>query len=312
MARALENPADSPVLRQHPKLAFKLGQYSYAIERKGGKSVYTVTDGVNTISVPIDWAVGSGKMGQTYVIRYNGRFHESRVSFYSDINNLDLTLGSPSEIPRTLEEALGRPMQSADTKDCFGCHAMAAVSESKLRLEKMTPGVTCESCHGPGADHVALAKSGKAKEAKDKRIFNPASLSPYDLSQQFCGACHRSWEQVSLMGLRGIGNVRFQPYRITHSPCYNPDDRRISCVACHDPHKEIERDVTAYDAKCLACHQAKSAKPAQTSGALARGCKVGAQKCASCHMPKYELPGSHFRFADHMIRVVKPNEAYPN
>lgn len=312
MARALETPAESQVLREHPKLEFKLGKYSYTIERKGKESFYTVTDGAKTITVPIDWAFGQGKMGQTYVLRYNERFHESRVSFYSDSNNLDLTLGSPKEAPRTLEEALGRPMQSADTKDCFGCHAQAAVSEAKLQLDKLVPGITCESCHGPGAEHVALAKAGKTKEAKDKGIFNPASLSPYDLSQQFCGACHRSWEQVSLMGLRGVGNVRFQPYRITYSPCYNPDDRRISCTACHDPHKEVEHDVAAYDVKCLACHQSKAAKAAQAKGATARACKVGTQKCASCHMPKYELPGSHFRFADHLIRVVKPNEPYPN
>src|SRR5581483_2716020 len=224
MARALETPAESQVLREHPKLEFQLGKYSYTIERKGDASFYSVTDSVKTITVPIDWAFGQGKMGQTYVLRYNERFHESRVSFYRDINNLDQTLGSPKEAPRTLEEAVGRPMQSADTKDCFGCHAQSAVSEAKLQLDKLVPGITCESCHGPGAEHVSLAKTGKAKEAKDKHIFNPASLSPYDLSQQFCGACHRSWEQVSLMGLRGVGNVRFQPYRITYSPCYNPDD----------------------------------------------------------------------------------------
>jgi hypothetical protein len=315
MARALETPAESQVLREHPKLEFKLGKYNYRIERKGSESFYTVTDGAKTISLPIDWAFGQGKMGQTYVLRYNDRFYESRVSFYPDTNNLDLTLGSPSEAPRTLEEALGRPMQSADTKDCFGCHAQAAVSQAKLQLDKLVPGVTCESCHGPGAEHVALAKAGKTNEVKNKGIFNPAHLSPYDLSQQFCGACHRSWEQVSLMGLRGVGNVRFQPYRITYSPCYNPDDRRISCTACHDPHKAVAHDVAAYDVKCLACHQtsvASVATAAQAKDATARACKVGTQKCASCHMPKYELPGSHFRFADHLIRVVKPNELYPN
>jgi hypothetical protein len=308
MARALETVAESEVLRRHPAMSFKLGKYSYSIERKGDASIYTVTDGRETISEPIAWVFGKSVMGQTYVIRHNGRLYESRVSFYNAINGLALTLGAPSTAtPNNLEDAVGRQMQSADTKDCFGCHAQAAVSGSELQLDKMTPGVTCESCHGPGAEHVALAKAGKAKEAKDKRIFNPASLSAYDLSQQFCGACHRSWEEVSLSGLHGIGNVRFQPYRIKHSPCYDPDDRRITCTACHNPHQPIEHDARDYDAKCFACHQ--GGKPA--ANAKAPACKVGTQKCASCHMPEYEIPGSHFRFADHMIRVVKPNE-YPN
>ncbi len=318
MARALESVAECEVLRAHPRLEFKSGKYLYTIERRGDQTIYTVTDGRDAISEPILWAFGKNVMGQTYVLRHNGRMYESRVSFYKDTQALDLTLGAPSSAtPASLEEALGRQMQSTDIKDCFGCHAQAAVSGGELQLEKMTPGVTCESCHGPGADHVALARTGKAAGARDKRIFNPAAMSPYDLSQQFCGACHRSWEQVQLSGLRGIGNVRFQPYRITYSRCYDPDDPRIACTACHDVHRPIEQDVPGYDGKCLACHQAKGARAPARSGASgktakAAACRVGTRNCASCHMPRYEIPGSHFRFADHMIRVVKPGEAYPN
>jgi hypothetical protein len=311
MASALEPAAECGTLRQYPKLAFKLGRYSYAIERRGDESVYTVSDGRDTLSVPILWAFGKGKMGQTYVIRYQGQLYETRVSFYTDIKRLDLTLGAPADaLPKTIEEAAGRLMSSTDAKDCFSCHAHAAVSRSELQLEKMTPGVTCESCHGPGAEHVEWIKAGNTKSARDKRIFNPAKLSPYDLSQQFCGACHRSWEQVQLMGVRGIGNVRFQPYRITYSACYNPDDRRISCAACHDVHKAPERETIAYDDKCFACHRSSGKKP--SAKAKAPACKIGQENCASCHMPEYEIPGSHFRFRDHMIRIVKKGEPYPN
>jgi formate-dependent nitrite reductase cytochrome c552 subunit len=38
---------------------------------------------------------------------------------------------------------------------------------------------------------------------------------------------------------------------------------------------------------------------------------VGTQKCAACHMPKVEIPGTHTSFTDHWIRVVKPNEPVP-
>lgn len=312
MTLALELPPEYGVLRQYPSLSLKRGKYRYTVERKGNESIYSVTDGQQTISVPVAWAFGASKMGQTFVLRHQGQFYESRVSFYQSIKGLDLTMGVPAgSEPRTIEEALGRVMQSVDTKDCFGCHATAAVSEAKLQLDKMTPGITCEACHGPGADHVALAKTGKLKTAADRQIFNPDSLSAYDLSQQYCGACHRSWEQVSLMGLRGIGNVRFQPYRITYSPCYDPEDRRISCTACHNPHQPLSHDVASYDAKCLACHQTTGTVTNATL-TKAKACKTGKANCASCHMPRYEIPGSHFEFTDHMIRVVKPGESYPN
>lgn len=313
MGRALETAKDGHILRAHPLLEIQIGKYSYKITRQGEQSIYTVSDGQNTITEPIAWAFGLGAAGQTYVFQHKGQFYESRVSFFNDTKKLGLTLGAAEHEPKNIEQAAGRAMQSSDTKDCFGCHATAAVSEAKLQIEKMTPGITCEACHGPGAAHIALAKTGAAKEAKEKQIFNPARLAPYELSQQFCGACHRSWDQVMMMNMKGVGNVRFQPYRITYSRCYDPDDRRMTCTACHDPHKEVETNIAAYDANCLACHQVKSsAKTIKVANAKAAACKVGVQKCASCHMPKYELPGAHFKFTDHMIRVVKPGEAYPN
>jgi formate-dependent nitrite reductase cytochrome c552 subunit len=39
---------------------------------------------------------------------------------------------------------------------------------------------------------------------------------------------------------------------------------------------------------------------------------VAKANCASCHMPKVNLPGGHMSFTDHEIRIVKPGEPYPN
>jgi len=52
MAQALETVENSKVLNEHPLLAVTVGKYSYRIERRGGnESEYTVTDGVNTITL---------------------------------------------------------------------------------------------------------------------------------------------------------------------------------------------------------------------------------------------------------------------
>jgi hypothetical protein len=314
MGQALQPCQSCDVLRANPSLTWQSGKYSYKIERKGEQSWYTVTDGVNSVTEPILWCFGKGDAGQTYVLQHNGRFYESRASFYTKVKGLDTTLGAPNKPPTSMEEAVGRALQSADVKDCFGCHATAALSEGKLQLEKMTPGITCESCHGPGAEHVALANTGKTKAAKDKMIFNPATLGAYELSQQFCGACHRSWDQVMTEGTRGVANVRFQPYRLVYSPCYDSEDKRISCTACHNPHEAAQHELASYDTKCLACHQVKGKSPSSTTTTAKRAatCRVGTAKCALCHMPRYEMPGSHFTFTDHFIRIVKPGEQYPN
>ena len=114
----------------------------------------------------------------------------------------------------------------------------------------------------------------------------------------------------------GVVNVRFQPYRLALSRCYDQGDPRISCLACHNPHKNDQPDPAFFDAKCLACHPSSvekkppAASPSRTR--IAHACRVGKQLCVSCHMPKYEIPGSHFRFTDHDIRVVREGESYPN
>src|SRR2546423_6963178 len=42
----------------------------------------------------------------------------------------------------------------------------------------------------------------QAHDLKDKHIFNPGNMSPDELSQEFCGSCHRSAEQVISNALR--------------------------------------------------------------------------------------------------------------
>ena len=317
MGRALEHAAASPILRGNPSLTFRAGPFTYQIKREGDRSVYSVTDGANTISEPILYSFGQGKAGQTYVFRHAGSFYESRLSFYKEVGGLDWTIGYPRAAPEKLEEALGRRMSDDEARGCFTCHSTAAADGGRLRLEKMEPGVSCEACHGPGADHVAAMR---AKDLKNKRIFNPGSLEPDELSQEFCGSCHRSAEQVmSNKGLLGLQNVRFQPYRLFVSRGHDPTDRRMSCVACHNPHEAPRTDDAYYDAKCAACHRSQGslksprlAKSEAADGRDAKPCPVAAAKCATCHMPKVELPGSHFKFTDHRIRVARPGDPFPN
>jgi hypothetical protein len=310
MARALETVEEGRILRRHALLTFRIGAYSYKITREGPRSLYEVSDGKDTISVPIQWAFGQGKAGQTYVVQLNGKYYESRVSFYNDVGGLDLTMGAPRAEPRSLTEAVGHLLDGADARDCFSCHATAAVSGARLQTDRMTPGVSCEGCHGPGEKHVAAMK---ARDFANRQILNPGRFDTNGQTE-FCGACHRSWTQVMLMPPQGMGNVRFQPYRIFGSKCYSFEDKRISCAACHDPHTEMRREPAFYDSKCLACHQSGAgvgkAAPAEATP-NAPACKVGKQNCAECHMPKYELPGSHFKFTDHRIRVAKPGAPYP-
>ena len=96
-------------------------------------------------------------------------------------------------------------------------------------------------------------------EKGDELIFDPRRLTPSD-SVDFCGACHRTWWDVSSNMDIGILNLRFAPYRLEKSRCWGKGDRRITCVACHDPHKPLAEDPAFYDQRCLACHATKNSE----------------------------------------------------
>jgi hypothetical protein len=299
MARALAPIAMCDTLIRRPDLVFRETGYESRIRRDGDRSILTVSGGGESLSVPLLWAFGRGQAGQTYVFERGGSYFESRISYYNATQGLDLTMGANPGRPKNIEEAAGHRLGSRDAIDCFGCHSSGGVTKEGVHPESIVPGLGCVSCHAAGARHAAAIRQGDVASAKLPKL----SASTAEEISELCGRCHRTWSQIASGGPRGVLNVRFQPYRLTNSRCYDVSDTRIRCTACHDPHGPIETSAAAYDARCADCHSAKAGT---------KTCSAGKSNCVTCHMPKIELPGSHARFTDHQIRVVRAGDPYPN
>jgi hypothetical protein len=210
-------------------------------------------------------------------------------------------------IPDSLDHSLGREIPKDEQVQCFGCHTTAANVSGHLDTEHFMPGISCEGCHGPGAAHVAAANAGFG--GNPGMIFNPAHLDP-STSVDFCGSCHRTWWDISNLPYRGVNNARFPAYRLESSKCWGKGDARLTCMACHDPHQPLLKDMSAYDSKCLACHVTTAGqKLADHPGSA---CLVATSKCATCHMPRYEIPKMRTVFTDHYIRIVKDATVFPD
>ena len=217
-------------------------------------------------------------------------------------------MGDQELKPGTLGEAMGRRLTAVEAKNCFGCHSTGSAVGHTLATAAATPGITCERCHTSTHEHLEAVSHGNASVI-------PPSLNhrTAEETSTFCGQCHRTWQTVVKNRWLGVVNVRFQPYRLANSKCYDGIDERMSCVACHNPHQQLVEDDKSYDSKCLACHTT-GAKPGVgqvAEAATQKACPVSKENCVSCHMPKVDLPGAHKTFTDHYIRVVKPNEPYP-
>jgi hypothetical protein len=288
-------------------LDYTLGPFNYKTLVSGDVANYSVSDQERTISGPLSWSFGI-RMGQSYFFDHNGHTYLLPLTYYPEPKVFTFTVDQPHTVPTSLEKALGRPLTDNEVRGCFNCHTTNATVSGKFDPEHSTPGVTCEACHGPGANHVAAAKAGLAEQGTTM-IMNPRHLSPVQVVD-FCGSCHRTWWDVTLAQDNGPRSLRFPAYRLENSKCWGKGDARLTCIACHDPHQPLVREAKRYDVYCLSCHMSKVGdKP--TGDHPGKPCPTASKECVTCHMPKYNVVDIPVKFTDHQIRVVRAGDAIP-
>ena len=122
---------------------------------------------------------GSGQSGMGSGLIKTARsraFYELPVSYWRDGNQW---INSPGYRDGTANFA-----RHVDPR-CLECHATyskALSTDPQTNLfdkASFVPGISCESCHGAGARHVAIEKDRPAsgKSLHDQAIINPASFT---------------------------------------------------------------------------------------------------------------------------------------
>jgi hypothetical protein len=274
--------------------------WSYHI--RGGALVVERAQAGEIASLPLDYALGSGKHGVTFVaIEQSGAGDsdvwgiEHRLSYFPE-QRLAITPGQQRSVQVGDDEHLvdfGREVTPERMQRCFACHATATSSTRHLRLDlaTMIPNVSCERCHGPGLAHVESARRGGGEV---RMRFGSERVEPA-VEVTFCGECHRVPAAIpsSWIDPKNLNIVRFQGVGLSLSRCYADGLRELRCTSCHEPHARVSTDHAAYNAVCLSCHRLAPGQPS---------CPVSPKEdCTRCHMPRREVPGSG-DFTDHWIR----------
>ena len=165
---------------------------------------------------------------------------------------------------------------------CFQCHSTGPLRlAAGFKIEPFEPGVQCEACHGPGAEHASSLKP----------IRNPKRLGAAEING-LCGACHRKPAAAGDdTDWTNPWNTRHQPLYLAESACFEKSKGKLSCFACHPAHTPLSRNAADYDRRCSGCH----VKPRHRT-------VVAGRACVACHMPVVE-PQPNLRFANHWIGV---------
>lgn len=240
---------------------------------------------------PVSAVFGSGLRGSTPVSFLAARrMRELRVSWSHGREEWIETPGSETDA-----DPLGDEDPARETALCLGCHATAiAWNEGRPGLRESEWGVRCERCHGPGAAHATGWETGGGGA-----IFNPGLLSARE-QVGFCAQCHRNptdFEPLQVLR-RDRSLVRHAGASLMMSACFreSPAEAAITCLDCHDPHRNDTEVRAASHATCQRCHR----DPA-TEHRYER--VTAASDCVRCHLPTREevFPGADF--TDHWIRV---------
>ena len=191
---------------------------------------------------------------------------------------------------------------------CYNCHVSQLSNNYDLKTDtyKTTwaePGINCETCHGPSAEHNrAMKETPKGQQPKDMKIISVKKFTP-EQHNSTCSGCHAKMSPVT--NAYPPGERFFDHYDLAtlEDPDFYPDGRdlgenytytswlmspcakagKINCVTCHTSsgRYRFKAEEKANHA-CMPCHekQVKNA-PAHTHHRP----DGPANKCISCHMP---------------------------
>lgn len=283
----------------------------YTISKEGGDAYLDYADPRDRRIAGrrrLDYFLGSGHLGTTYLYTQEGFLLESPVAWYAATGSYDLKPGYEGvhQLPAAI------PMEAG----CLRCHMSGVASPQPGTSNRYTglafqqTGITCESCHGDTAAHVRT--QGKAP------VINPAKLDP-ERRDAVCISCHLEGdvkvERASHSALayrpgdriadflsyfvfasgdplsRGVSEVE----QFQSSKCRRVSGDGMSCVNCHDPHGSPApaQRVAFYRAKCLTCHSAP---------AFASTHHPENPDCTGCHMPRSTAQNiPHVAWTDHRI-----------
>ena len=273
------------------------GVYSYQKDDAGNLTA-TIQNGDKPESLPIQFVLGSGHNAQTFLSLLadaEGKTVgiEHRVSCYAD-QRLGLTVGHENVSPTSPAEMFGMSSDGDVLERCIYCHTTTAKVE-KGRVDDLTPHVNCEKCHGPGSEHVRLARKGP-----DPPPYS-VGKDTWDRESeiQLCGDCHRLPRSISQQELREYPDTlaRFQPVGMLRSKCYLESEQSFRCSTCHDPHttNHGKQQKVEHVKTCISCHD-----QAETTHVI---CPVSpTANCIHCHMPPIEQKQG-IKLHDHWIRV---------
>ena len=151
--RQVFSPEDRPEFHSPQAVTDPAHGVTYSVHARDGRDWLTAWSGGRHSDAPVRWIFGSGTHAWSYLGQDRSGFLEFRITYYRPSGQWNFTPGrGPGD---DLPQPLGHVYNNLAVSACFGCHSTVLVgTPEKLALERSLLNVGCESCHGPGSEHI--------------------------------------------------------------------------------------------------------------------------------------------------------------
>jgi len=168
-------------------------------------------------------------------------------------------------------EAQDYSSQGADS--CLPCHFTGQpksateifFTKHASRTDPKAPfsRLQCETCHGPGQDHVFAQQ--RSLNVPPVNVFGRNSKTPVETQNQICLNCHETAGRLAWFGSR---------HQVEN----------LSCASCHQVHRPRDRILDSLEQQkvCFECHPKRRS---DTLKASSHPLRLGNMSCSDCHDP---------------------------
>jgi tetratricopeptide (TPR) repeat protein len=211
---------------------------------------------------------------------------------------------------------------------CFSCHVSQLSKNYDLKTDSYhttwaEPGINCETCHGPSAEHARLFRELPANQPApaDLNLIVTRKLST-EQRNATCAPCHAKMSPVTMNFAPGERYFDHFDLVALESADFYPDGRdlgenytytqwrqslcaksgKLDCLHCHTSSGRYRfQDAAKANDACLPCHEERVGNaPAHTR----HKADTPGSRCVSCHMPMTEF--ARMRRSDHSMRPPTP------
>lgn len=209
---------------------------------------------------------------------------------------------------------------------CYRCHVSQLSTNYDLETDTYhttwsEPGINCETCHGPGDEHVRFCQNlPEGITPTDWKITRGGSSFTVKQNNDTCAPCHAKMSPLTPSFQPGDRFFDHYDLNTLEDPDFYPDGRdlgenythtswlmspcvksgQLSCLHCHTSSGRYKH-IDDPNLSCTPCHEQRvadvemhSRHPADSEGSL----------CISCHMPLTEF--ARMKRSDHSMLPPTP------